>query len=97
MVMSLAMRANCFAMRFQRANIVCFADFEDASHGGMVHQARGGVPSRQRRLRELRLQYPHAPHLQTQAPLDFPELALQVDVLPLLDALRVSSLRATLP
>src|SRR5215470_15911039 len=24
MVMSLAMRANCFAMRFHRANIVCF-------------------------------------------------------------------------
>src|SRR6516165_1602271 len=43
MVMSLAIRANCFAMRFHRANIVCLRTSNMRPMGLMVHQssARG--------------------------------------------------------
>ena len=33
----------------------------------------------------MRLQQPHAPQLQAQAPLDLPQAALQLDLLPLLE------------
>src|SRR3954464_14208788 len=46
MVMSFAIRANCFAMRFHRANIVCFLTSNMRPMGGMVtlfHQAEIGA------------------------------------------------------
>src|SRR3974390_1838343 len=38
MVMSLAMRANCFAMRFHRANIVCLRTSKIRPMWRMVHE-----------------------------------------------------------
>src|SRR5580704_9340807 len=46
-VMSLAMRANCFAMRFHRANIVCFLTSKMRPMAGMVHERKGGCQQRQ--------------------------------------------------
>src|ERR1700753_2941631 len=40
MVMSLAIRANCFAMRFHRANIVCFLTSNMRPMGCMVPERR---------------------------------------------------------
>src|SRR5579862_5555058 len=40
MVMSFAMRANCFAMRFQRANIVCLRTSKMRPMRSMVHDRR---------------------------------------------------------
>src|SRR3984957_14317842 len=54
MVMSLAIRANCFAMRFQRANIVCLRTSNMRPMARMVHQAcracqsRGTAPAARR-------------------------------------------------
>src|SRR6516164_7638 len=82
MVMSLAMRANCFAMRFHRANIVCLRTSKmrpmaawctngpgHANHTRALRLAcrNGHRPFRPIRLYELRLQQPHAPQLQAQA------------------------------
>src|ERR1700739_4929679 len=41
MVMSLAMRANCFAMRFQRANIVALRTSKMRPMARMVHERCG--------------------------------------------------------
>src|SRR2546423_275111 len=89
MVMSFAMRANCFAMRFHRANIVCFLTSKMRPMACMVHQQRRacqppGEGRRPNKLGELRLQHAHAPQLQGEAPLDLPQFALQVHLLPLL-------------
>jgi len=46
MVMSFAMRANCFAMRFHRANIVCFLTSKMRPTVRMVHQSACTVPAR---------------------------------------------------
>src|SRR5579863_8625692 len=48
MVMSLATRANCFAMRFQRANIVCLRTSKMRPMANMVHQARRACQPRGR-------------------------------------------------
>src|SRR5256886_11732941 len=99
MVMSFAMRANCFAMRFHRANIVCFLtskmrpmaphgastapDLPAAGGDGLA--CRGGrSPRRAIQLRELRPQHAHAAQLQGDAALDLPQFALQVHLFPLL-------------
>src|SRR5215469_4566417 len=86
MVMSFAMRANCFAMRFQRANMVCLRTSKMRPMAAMVHQANGRCQPRAaraaaRRLKltgcarwrasgELGLQHAHASQLRRQAPLD---------------------------
>src|SRR5215469_16729859 len=101
MVMSLAMRANCFAMRFHRANIVCLRTSKmrpmvrawctnaagRASAGGSATRQRLAPygAGRHKALCELRLQHAHAPALQAQPPLDLREPALQIDLLPLLE------------
>src|ERR1700728_1830067 len=61
MVMSLAMRANCFAMRFQRANIVCLRTSNMRPMARMVPPSMRGVPAlpqrrdgRDRKVREER-------------------------------------------
>src|SRR6266480_4836366 len=46
MVMSFAMRANCFAMRFHRANIVCFRTSKIRPMGWMVHERQGACQPR---------------------------------------------------
>src|ERR1700748_3266404 len=43
MVMSFAIRANCFAMRFQRANIVCFLTSNMRPMGEWCPKHRGGA------------------------------------------------------
>src|SRR5215831_6921040 len=48
MVMSLAMRANCFAMRFQRANIVCLRTSKMRPITVMVHERHRACQRRQR-------------------------------------------------
>src|SRR5580700_3030746 len=101
MVMSLAMRANCFAMRFHRANIVCFLTSKMRPIRRMVHQAHRPCQPRRgpasavseefvgapaaRVSGQLRLQDAHAPQLLRQAALDLAQLALQVHLLPLLE------------
>src|ERR1700730_7012212 len=44
MVMSLAIRANCFAMRFHRANIVCFLTSNMRPMGVNGARSRGSAP-----------------------------------------------------
>ena len=48
-VMSLAMRANCFAMRFHRANIVCLRTSKMRPMARMVHEACTACQPRQGR------------------------------------------------
>src|SRR6516164_8721982 len=100
MVMSLAMRANCFAMRFHRANIVCLRTSKMRPMRCMVHEAHKRCQLRPAaeilgvgrssgpgagELRELRLQHAHAPQLQAQAPRDLTQAALQLHLVQLLE------------
>src|SRR5579863_8636591 len=87
MVMSFAMRANCFAMRFHRANIVCLrtskmrpmADYCSAPQprlwtARLPRSVRGDLVE----LRELRVQQPHAPALAAERALDLAEPGRQL-------------------
>src|SRR5262249_26322155 len=97
MVMSLAMRANCFAMRFHRANIVCLRTSKMrpmtvivARRGARLSAGRVACRKRRRRFRpiqlhELCLQQAHAPALPAEGALDLVQLALQVGLPPVLD------------
>src|SRR5581483_11017438 len=73
MVMSLAMRANCFAMRFQRANMVCLRTSKMRPIGGP------------RRSGELGVEEPEPAPLQPQPPLELFQPLLEIGVLPVLD------------
>src|SRR5579863_9655825 len=85
MVMSLAMRANCFAMRFQRANIVCLRTSKMRPTQAWCPNGRGVRQRRAARgagcLRELCLQQAHAAQLQRETALDVAQAALQVSLL----------------
>src|SRR5579859_3007600 len=78
MVMSFAMRANCFAMRFHRANIVCL---RTSKMRPMRRYCSVGRAPTRARLGQLRLQRAHAPPLAAERALDLAQPALQVEVL----------------
>src|ERR1700752_2483161 len=95
MVMSFAMRANCFAMRFHRANMVCLrtskmrpmADYCSAPQPRLWTAATSAVGAGGRcgGVRELRVEQPHAPALAAEGALDLAEPGRQLRLLPVLD------------
>src|SRR5882724_12322377 len=100
MVMSLAIRANCFAIRFHRANIVCFLTSNMRPMALMVHEARRGCqwgrggelgPAAGRRarrkalLRQLGADQAHPAALGPQVRFDLLQALLNFRVFPVLD------------
>src|SRR5215472_10633056 len=96
MLMSFAIRANCFAMRFHRANIVCLRTSNIRPIGGHLSESRqlcgelGRIKASElgelRQLcRQLRGDQAHTAALGAQSGLDLAQALLDFRVLPMLD------------